>query len=89
MPFVGSYPKATNTNIFIAPGNAGTSELGKNLDISVNDFLAIKDEVVKNKIDMVLVGPEDPLVNGIHDFFLSDKIINSVPVIGQQKKPLC
>ena len=74
------------TNIFIAPGNAGTSELGKNLDISVNDFLAIKDEVIKNKIDMVLVGPEDPLVNGIHDFFLSDKIINSVPVIGPTKK---
>ena len=74
------------TNIFIAPGNAGTSELGKNLDISVNDFLAIKDEVIKNKIDIVLVGPEDPLVNGIHDFFLSDKIINSVPVIGPTKK---
>ena len=43
------------TNIFIAPGNAGTSELGKNLDISVNDFLAIKDEVIKNKIDMYLL----------------------------------
>ena len=73
-------------NIFIAPGNAGTSELGVNLDISVNDFLAIKEEVIKNKIEMVLVGPEDPLVNGIHDFFLSDKILNLIPVIGPTKK---
>ena len=73
-------------DIFIAPGNAGTSELGVNLDISVNDFLAIKEEVIKNKIEMVLVGPEDPLVNGIHDFFLSDKILNLIPVIGPTKK---
>tara|TARA_Y100001970_G_scaffold30329_1_gene37681 strand:+ start:6191 stop:7462 length:1272 start_codon:yes stop_codon:yes gene_type:complete len=73
-------------NIFIAPGNAGTSELGVNLDISVNDFLAIKEEVIKNKIQMVLVGPEDPLVNGIHDFFLSDKILSSIPLIGPTKK---
>ena len=73
-------------DIFIAPGNAGTSELGINLDISVNDFLAIKEEVIKNKIEMVLVGPEDPLVNGIHDFFLSDKILNLIPVIGPTKK---
>ncbi|MDG2146790.1 MAG: phosphoribosylamine--glycine ligase [Flavobacteriaceae bacterium] len=73
-------------DIFIAPGNAGTSELGVNLDISVNDFLAIKEEVIKNKIEMVLVGPEDPLVNGIHDFFLSDKILNPIPVIGPTKK---
>lgn len=73
-------------DIFIAPGNAGTSELGVNLDISVNDFLAIKEEVIKNKIEMVLVGPEDPLVNGINDFFLSDKILNPIPVIGPTKE---
>ena len=73
-------------NIFIAPGNAGTAELGKNLDLNINDFSAIKSEVIKNKIKMVLVGPEDPLVNGIHDFFLSDKILNSIPVIGPSKK---
>ena len=73
-------------DIFIAPGNAGTSELGVNLDINVNDFLAIKEEVIKNRIEMVLVGPEDPLVNGIHDFFLSDKILNSIPVIGPTKE---
>ncbi len=73
-------------DIFIAPGNAGTSELGVNLDISVNDFLAIKEEVIKNKIEMVLVGPEAPLVNGINDFFLSDKILNSIPVIGPTKE---
>ena len=73
-------------DIFIAPGNAGTSELGVNLDISVNDFLAIKEEVIKNKIEMVLVGPEAPLVNGINDFFLSDKILNPIPVIGPTKE---
>ena len=73
-------------NIFIAPGNAGTAELGKNLDLNINDFSAIKSEVIKNKIEMVLVGPEDPLVKGIHDFFLSDKILNSIPVIGPSKK---
>ena len=73
-------------DIFIAPGNAGTSELGVNLDISVNDFLAIKEEIIKNKIEMVLVGPEDPLVNGINDFFLSDKILNPIPVIGPTKE---
>ena len=73
-------------NIFIAPGNAGTAGLGKNLDLNINDFSAIKSEVIKNKIKMVLVGPEDPLVNGIHDFFLSDKILNSIPVIGPSKK---
>ena len=74
------------SELHIAPGNAGTAGLGKNLDLNINDFSAIKSEVIKNKIKMVLVGPEDPLVNGIHDFFLSDKILNSIPVIGPSKK---
>ena len=57
-------------NLFVAPGNSGTAEIATNLDISVSDFQAIKQAVIDNKIDMIVVGPEDPLVLGIHDFFL-------------------
>ncbi len=71
--------------LFVAPGNAGTSSLAKNIPIGVNDFKGIRDIVLTNKIDMVVVGPEDPLVNGIHDFFLEDPELKSVPVIGPQK----
>ena len=55
-------------NLFIAPGNAGTSKYGTNLDIDTNNFEKIKEAVLAKKINMVLVGPEDPLVNGLHDF---------------------
>ena len=71
--------------LFIAPGNAGTKSIGINLQISVNDFEAIKNAVLQNNIKMLIVGPEDPLVNGIHDFFLSDKELKNIPVIGPQK----
>jgi len=71
--------------LFIAPGNGGTEDLATNLDISVNDFVAIKNAVIINQIKLVLVGPEDPLVNGLHDFFLSDKVLNNIPVIGPKK----
>jgi len=72
-------------NLFIAPGNAGTSNYGKNLDLNPNDFEVVKKEVLGHNIQMVIVGPEDPLVNGIHDFFLSDKALKNIPVIGPQK----
>ncbi len=72
--------------LFIAPGNAGTRNLGKNVDLSVNDFQGIKKFVIENTINMVVVGPEDPLVNGIVDFFLSDEELKNVPVIGPNKK---
>ncbi|MEE9350484.1 MAG: phosphoribosylamine--glycine ligase [Flavobacteriaceae bacterium] len=72
--------------LFIAPGNAGTMQVGTNLPISVNDFQAIKKTVLKNQINMVFVGPEDPLVNGIHDFFLADEQLKNVAVIGPQKE---
>ena len=68
--------------LFIAPGNAGTSQVGTNLDIGVNDFDKIKNAVLANNIKMVVVGPEDPLVNGIRDFFEADSEINDVSVIG-------
>jgi phosphoribosylamine---glycine ligase len=68
--------------LFIAPGNAGTRQHGKNVNISPTDFPAIKKFVLENDVNMVLVGPEEPLVKGIHDFFLADKELNKVPVIG-------
>ena len=73
-------------NLFFAPGNAGTSSVGINLAVDVNDFIAIKNIVLSNNISLVVVGPEDPLVNGIHDFFLADDALKSIPVIGPQKE---
>ena len=71
--------------LFIAPGNAGTESLGTNLNLSLSDFDQIKEAVLQHNINMVIVGPEDPLVNGIHDFFLSDIKLKNVAVIGPQK----
>ena len=71
--------------VFVAPGNSGTAMIATNLQIDVNDFQGIKKAVLFNKIDMVVVGPEDPLVNGIHDFFLNDRLLQNVSVIGPQK----
>jgi phosphoribosylamine--glycine ligase len=71
--------------LFIAPGNAGTSLVGTNVAIGVNDFKAQKEFVLGNQIDMVVVGPEDPLVNGVYDFFASDEALAGIPVIGPSK----
>ncbi len=71
--------------LFVAPGNAGTKKIAINIPIGVNDFEAIKKSVLEESIDMVIVGPEDPLVNGIHDFFLKDDDLAHIPVIGPQK----
>lgn len=71
--------------LFIAPGNAGTANLGTNINIPVNDFEAIKKVVIENHINMVVVGPEEPLVKGIHDFFLENEQLKSIPVIGPKK----
>lgn len=68
--------------LFIAPGNAGTSLLGTNLDLSPDDFNAIRKAVLDHHINMVVVGPEDPLVKGVADFFLNDPMLSEVPVIG-------
>src|SRR5574344_1308595 len=72
--------------LFIAPGNAGTSQVGENVNIGVDDFDKIKDFVVDKGVDMVVVGPEDPLVNGIYDAFKSDARTKNIPVIGPSKK---
>lgn len=72
--------------LYAAPGNAGTALCATNLPIGVNDFEEIKKAVLTHHIKMVIVGPEDPLVNGIHDFFLNDPELSSVAVIGPQKE---
>ena len=72
-------------NLFVAPGNSGTQAIATNLDISVTDFEAIKEAVIQNNIEIVVVGPEDPLVQGVHDFFLQDEALKNVVVIGPQK----
>ena len=72
--------------LFIAPGNAGTSNVGENVAIGVNEFDKLKDFTVDQKIDMVVVGPEDPLVNGVYDAFKNDPRTSHVPVIGPSKQ---
>jgi len=72
--------------LYIAPGNAGTATLGTNIPVAVTDFEAIKKSVLELAIEMVVVGPEDPLVNGVHDFFLADAQLKHIPVIGPQKE---
>jgi phosphoribosylamine--glycine ligase len=72
--------------LFIAPGNAGTGQYGKNLDVKAMDFEGVKQAVLTNDIGLVLVGPEEPLVKGIHDFFLADEQLKNVPVIGPQRE---
>jgi len=71
--------------LYIAPGNAGTKNCGENVPISVNDFEKLKAFCVDNQIDMVIVGPEDPLVNGIYDNFKADARTKNIPVIGPSK----
>ncbi len=68
--------------LFVAPGNAGTAVIANNININPTDFPAIKDFVLKEKVEMVVVGPEDPLVKGIYDFFLNDADLRNIPVIG-------
>ena len=72
--------------LFIAPGNAGTSQYGENVNLKVTDFEGIATFVLKNAVDMVLVGPEEPLVKGIHDYFLNREDVKHIPVIGPQQE---
>lgn len=71
--------------LFVAPGNAGTDKIATNLNIGVSDFEAIKTAVLENNVEMVVVGPEVPLVEGVHDFFLADTDLKNIPVIGPKK----
>ena len=73
------------TKLFVAPGNAGTDKIAKNINIDPTDFEAVKKTVLENNIKMVVVGPEVPLVEGVHDFFLADEELKNIPVIGPKK----
>ncbi|MCZ4693410.1 phosphoribosylamine--glycine ligase [Ancylomarina euxinus] len=81
--------KLTQSNklekLYVAPGNAGTGEIAENVNINPNDFEKVKTFVLDKAIDMVIVGPEDPLVNGIHDFFLADEKLKQIAIIGPEK----
>jgi phosphoribosylamine---glycine ligase len=72
--------------LLIAPGNAGTAQVGTNIEIGVNDFEKIKELCISEEIEMLVVGPEDPLVNGIYDFFKEDESLQNITVIGPSKK---
>lgn len=71
--------------LYIAPGNAGTANVGENVPLKADDFVGIKDFVLSHGVDMVVVGPEDPLVKGVYDFFKQDEQLKDVPVIGPSK----
>jgi len=73
------------SKLFVAPGNAGTDAIAKNVSLNILDFQAIKEFVLKENVQMVVVGPEDPLVHGIYDFFKNDNHLNNIPVIGPSK----
>ena len=68
--------------LFIAPGNAGTASVGENVPVKADDFEGIKAFVLRQAVDMVVVGPEDPLVKGVYDFFKQDAQLKDIPVIG-------
>ena len=85
--FAWKIAKSSSCNkLFIAPGNAGTDEVGTNININVTDFDKIKEFVLLESIDIVVVGPEDPLVNGIYDFFKTDEELEKVSLIGPSKE---
>ena len=81
---IASSPKCRR--LFVAPGNAGTENLATNIDISINDFEAVKQCVLQNQIDMVVVGPEEPLVRGITNYFSNDDELRGVMMIGPSQK---
>lgn len=72
--------------LYIAPGNAGTGSIGENVEIKVNDFESLKSFALNQNIDMIVVGPEDPLVNGIYDFFKNDSATSHIMIIGPSAK---
>uniref|UniRef100_UPI003750864E phosphoribosylamine--glycine ligase n=1 Tax=Flavobacterium sp. TaxID=239 RepID=UPI003750864E len=73
------------SKLFVAPGNAGTSQIATNVNLNILDFDALKTFALTEKLQMIVVGPEDPLVAGIYDFFATDSDLNHIPVIGPSK----
>lgn len=85
--FAWKIAKSSSCNqLFIAPGNSGTAQVGTNVNIEINDFDSIKEFVLTKNIELVLVGPEDPLVNGIYNFFKEDEKLKEISLIGPSKK---
>lgn len=85
--FAWKISKSSSCNkLFIAPGNAGTAEVGTNINIDVNDFESIKEFSLTENIELILVGPEDPLVNGIYNFFKADEHLKNISLIGPSKE---
>ena len=84
--FAWKIAKSSRCNkLYVAPGNSGTAEIAENINLKVTDFEAVRAVVLSHQIDIVVVGPEDPLVQGIHDYFLNHKELNGIAVIGPQK----
>ena len=84
--FAWKISKSSSCNkLYIAPGNAGTEKIGENIKLDIKDFYAIKKFVINSKIELVLVGPEEPLVNGIYNFFKEDKELSNISLIGPSK----
>ncbi len=73
-------------HLFIAPGNAGTSAIGENINVDLNNFSLIKQIVLEKNINLVIVGPEKPLVNGIQNYFINDEDLKNIPLIGPNKQ---
>ena len=85
--FAWKIAKSSSCNqLFIAPGNVGTAQVGTNVNIGVNDFASIKEFILAENIELVLVGPEDPLVNGIYNFFKEDEQLKNISLIGPSKE---
>ena len=74
------------TNLFVAPGNSGTLNLATNLEIQIDDFSLIESAIIANEISLVIVGPEVPLVNGIHDFLINNSLLKDIIIIGPKKE---
>ena len=84
--FAWKIAKSSRCNkLYVAPGNSGTAEIAENINLKVTDFEAVRAVALSHQIDMVVVGPEDPLVQGIHDYFLNHEELNGIAVIGPQK----
>ena len=74
------------TNLFVAPGNSGTLNLATNLEIQIDNFSLIESAIIENEISLVIVGPEVPLVNGIHDFLINNSLLKDIIIIGPKKE---
>ena len=84
--FAWKIAKSSRCNkLYVAPGNSGTAEIAENINLKVTDFEAVRAVALSHQIDIVVVGPEDPLVQGIHDYFLNHEELNGIAVIGPQK----